>query len=143
MASIHDPLDRLSNTNFAKPLDTIAEPLKKFTDDPVQNPVEKTKRAAAATQNVIQSTFDPTYKPHSVTAQKIVLAKGFFDVFLSLSLVFFPSLLYDGPVPKALSYVTPLVSGVGMLDKHGWLTPSNSLKPTGIRTRLPRTPLRP
>ncbi|TEB25404.1 hypothetical protein FA13DRAFT_1637444 [Coprinellus micaceus] len=108
MASIRDPLDRLSNTNFAKPLDTIAEPLKKFTDDPIQNPVEKTKRAAAATQNVTQSTFDPTYKPHSVTAQKIVLAKGFFDVFLSLSLVFFPSLLYDGPVPKALSYVTPL-----------------------------------
>lgn len=108
MDSFGNPLHKLTDSNLAKPLGDLAEPIKKFADDPF-NPVENTKRTAAATQKVVQSTFDPTYKPHSVAAQKIVLAKGFFDVFLSLSLIFFPSLLYDGPIPKAISSLTGLV----------------------------------
>ncbi|KAJ3508723.1 hypothetical protein NMY22_g16522 [Coprinellus aureogranulatus] len=115
MESLGNPLQKLNEANLAKPLGDFAEPLKKFSEEPV----EKTKRAAVATQNVVQSTFDPTYKPHSVAAQKIVLAKGFFDVFLSLSLIFFPSLLYDGPIPKALSFVTGL-------SKASWEADTNA-----------------
>ncbi|KAJ3519717.1 hypothetical protein NMY22_g13074 [Coprinellus aureogranulatus] len=115
MESLGNPLQKLNEANLAKPLGDLAEPLKKFSEEPM----EKTKRAAVATQNVVQSTFDPTYNPHSVAAQKIVLAKGFFDVFLSLSLIFFPSLLYDGPIPKALSFVTGL-------SKASWEADTNA-----------------
>ncbi|TFK34356.1 hypothetical protein BDQ12DRAFT_763620 [Crucibulum laeve] len=46
--------------------------------------------------------------PQTEKARRIVMAKGIFDVFLSLSLIFFPSLLYDGPVPATISQVTGL-----------------------------------
>ncbi|KAF8995045.1 hypothetical protein BDQ17DRAFT_1330798 [Cyathus striatus] len=45
---------------------------------------------------------------HSESARKIVLVKGLFDVFLSLSLIFAPALLYDGPIPLIISRKTGL-----------------------------------
>lgn len=106
MDSIDNPLHRLSSPN--KHLDNIAEPLKSFADGPITKPVESVSRVSNSTAKVVENHLDPRTGPHSAAAQKIVLAKGIFDVFLSLSLIFFPSLLYDGPIPKALSFVTGL-----------------------------------
>jgi len=129
---IHKPVDQLASgvqdttksfasgvqdttksfTSGAKPLyaEKIAEPLSKFRDDPSLNPVDKAQRATEATKNVMSKAFDPSRGPHSAQAQKLVLAKGLFDVFLSLSLIFAPGLFWDGILTKAISYATGLVS---------------------------------
>ncbi|KAF8155413.1 hypothetical protein B0H34DRAFT_798603 [Crassisporium funariophilum] len=53
----------------------------------------------------LSSSNSPTTR-----ARKITFAKGVFDVFLALSLMFFPSLLYDGPITYMISKVTGLAT---------------------------------
>jgi hypothetical protein len=43
-------------------------------------------------------------------ARRIVLAKGVFDFFLALSIVFVPKLAYDGVIAAVVSKYTGLVS---------------------------------
>jgi len=78
-----------------------------------QGTIRNVERTAYATKNVFQRTTDPNNPPHSVAAQRIVFMKGVFDVFLSLSLIFFPSFVFDG-------YVPTIVSGLTTLPKFHW-----------------------
>lgn len=52
-----------------------------------------------------------TTMPAAPSAQSLVLAKGFFDVFLGVSLMFAPSLVYEGApfhwLAKTLRIVSP------------------------------------
>ncbi len=43
-------------------------------------------------------------------ARRIVLAKGLFDILLSLSIMFAPMVTYDGPLQALVSKLTGLVS---------------------------------
>ncbi|KAF9038030.1 hypothetical protein BJ165DRAFT_1531925 [Panaeolus papilionaceus] len=82
--------------------------------DRVDNPLRSTEQTVEATKNVISDHSSQRGGPHSRKAQKVVFAKGLFDVGLSLSLLFFPSLLYDGLLATVVSKLTALP----LLDSH-------------------------
>jgi hypothetical protein len=105
--TVDDTLSNVSVEGSIKKVSEVAQQVGDNFKDPLNNPVRVAQRTAEATRNVVSSRTDG--RSHSVEAQKLVMAKGIFDVFLSLSLVFFPSLLYDGPLTKAISAVTTLV----------------------------------
>lgn len=58
----------------------------------------------------ISSIVERNTNSRSERARRIVLAKGIFDILLSLSVVFAPMLIYDGPLQAIVSKLTGLVS---------------------------------
>jgi len=80
------------------------------------DPVRTAKLTVEAAKNVVAARADPQHGPHSAKAQRIVMMKGVFDIFLSLSLILFPGLLYDGPIPRFISKITPLTQPSWLID---------------------------
>jgi hypothetical protein len=112
--TVDETLSNVSVEGSIKKVSQVAQQVGDNLNDPLNNPVRVAQRTAEATRNVVSSRTNG--RSHSVEAQKLVMVKGIFDVFLSLSLVFFPSLLYDGPLTKAVSAVTTLPTPSWELD---------------------------
>jgi hypothetical protein len=58
------------------------------------------------------TTITRTHTDPSVRANRaryVVLAKGVFNLFLALGIMFLPIAVYDGPVPAFVSKITGLV----------------------------------
>ncbi|TFK18339.1 hypothetical protein FA15DRAFT_261543 [Coprinopsis marcescibilis] len=102
-----DSARRSINEPFKKAGDAVHS-IRTNHDEPLHEPLKKVEQTSTAAHNILNRRFDPHRGPHSAKAQKIVFIKGIFDVFLSLSPLFFPSLLYDGPLSKVVSMITTL-----------------------------------
>ena len=74
--------------------------------------------------NPYARALDAAVLQHSSHARKVVFVKGVFDIFLAISVMFFPTFAYSGPVGALVAKMTGLVSTpISMSsDLNEWLT---------------------
>ncbi|PPR00379.1 hypothetical protein CVT24_004441 [Panaeolus cyanescens] len=100
--------------------------------DPVGNPIRSAQRTVEATKKVIGQQSSQMGGPNSRKAQRVVFAKGVFDVVLSLSLVFVPWLLYDGWISRMVSKATMLPLADSRSEPHSAFALASLIMGAGV-----------